>query len=304
MSVHRSTAAHVRANLEGHLALRVDGQHPADIPFLFEQSHQRAAPAAIASGVGHAVLALLVVLLGRSSLSNGASPADVVDRFQAPLVWYYERGPGGGGGGSGNGMPEPARLAHRPGDDSTTVPVAKRVALQLSAVSNPIDVLQDIVIPASSFASAQDSLPGAIMAPAAPTLSQGPGTGNGAGTGEGTGVGPGKGRGLGPGSGENSGGDTYRPGSGIVSPRVLKELKPQYTADAMRARVQGTVLVACVVRADGTVGSVQIVRSLDPTFGLDEQAIAAVKQWRFAPGTRAGMPVSVQVMIELTFTLR
>ena len=72
----------------------------------------------------------------------------------------------------------------------------------------------------------------------------------------------------------------------------------------MRAKVQGTVLVACVVRPDGTVGDVQIVRSLDPTFGLDLQAIAAVKQWKFAAGTRLGEPVAVRITIELTFTLR
>ena len=60
----------------------------------------------------------------------------------------------------------------------------------------------------------------------------------------------------------------------------------------------------CVVRPDGTVGDVQIVRSLDPTFGLDLQAIAAVKQWKFAAGTRLGEPVAVRITIELTFTLR
>jgi periplasmic protein TonB len=81
-------------------------------------------------------------------------------------------------------------------------------------------------------------------------------------------------------------------------------VKPQYTADAMRAKVQGTVLLACVVRPDGTVGDVEVIRSLDPTFGLDHQAIIAAKHWRFAPGTRMGEPVSVQITIELTFTIR
>jgi TonB family protein len=47
-----------------------------------------------------------------------------------------------------------------------------------------------------------------------------------------------------------------------------------------------------------------VVRSLDPTFGLDQEAIKAARQWRFAPGTRMGQPVSVQITIELTFTLR
>ena len=67
---------------------------------------------------------------------------------------------------------------------------------------------------------------------------------------------------------------------------------------------QGTVLVECVVRQDGSVGDVQVVRSLDPTFGLDQEAIKAAKQWRFRPGTRLGEPVPVLITIELTFTLR
>ena len=85
---------------------------------------------------------------------------------------------------------------------------------------------------------------------------------------------------------------------------MLREVKPQYTSDAMRAKVQGTVLLECVVRPDGSVGDVQILRSLDGVFGLDQEAIKAAKQWRFAPGTRLGEPVPVLVTIELTFTLR
>jgi protein TonB len=96
----------------------------------------------------------------------------------------------------------------------------------------------------------------------------------------------------------------YRPGSGVTVPRVLREVKPQYTSDAMRAKVQGTVLLQCVVKPDGSVGDVQVVRSLDSAFGLDQEAIKAARQWRFAPGTRLGEPVPVLVTIELTFTLR
>jgi TonB family protein len=112
------------------------------------------------------------------------------------------------------------------------------------------------------------------------------------------------GSGLGPGFGGGTGGGTYRPGNGVTLPRVLREIKPQYTSDAMRAKVQGTVLLECVVRTDGSVGDVQVVRSLDPTFGLDQEAVKAARQWRFAPGTRQGEPVAVLITIELTFTLR
>ncbi len=167
---------------------------------------------------------------------------------------------------------------------------------------NPIEQLN---IPAKMTAAATESLPGAIEAPPGPpTLSQGSGSGGGAGTGTGSGVGPGQGSGLGPGTGGGTGGGNYRPGNGVTVPRVLREVKPQYTSDAMRAKVQGVVLLECVVRPDGSVGDVQILRSLDGVFGLDQEAIKAAKQWRFAPGTRLGEPVPVLVTIELQFTLR
>jgi TonB family protein len=132
----------------------------------------------------------------------------------------------------------------------------------------------------------------------------GPGSGGGTGTGRGTGIGPGTGSGLGPGSGGGTGGGTYRPGNGVTLPRLLSEVRPQYTSDAMRAKVQGTVLLECVVKTDGTVGDVRVIRSLDPTFGLDQEAVRAAKQWRFAPGMRQDEPVAVLISIELTFTLR
>jgi TonB family protein len=94
-----------------------------------------------------------------------------------------------------------------------------------------------------------------------------------------------------------------RPGNGVTLPRILREVKPQYTPDAMKKRIQGAVLVECVVNVDGTVGNVKVVRSLDAVYGLDDEAIKAAKQWKFAPGTRNGEPVPVMITIELAFTL-
>jgi len=99
-------------------------------------------------------------------------------------------------------------------------------------------------------------------------------------------------------------GGVYRPGAGVTLPVVLKEVRPQYTADAMRAQIAGSVELECVVTVDGTVGDVQIIRSLDSTFGLDQEAVKAARQWRFRPGMRMGQPVPVLVSIELTFSLR
>ena len=155
------------------------------------------------------------------------------------------------------------------------------------------------------MASGVTELPGAISnLPTMPTASQGSGSGGGAGTGTGTGIGPGRGSGLGDGEGGGTGGGVYRPGNGVISPRLLQEVKPGYTGEAMRAKIQGVVVMEAVVLPDGSIGNVHITRSLDPTFGLDQEAIKTVKKWRFAPGTRFGQPVPVLVEIEMTFTLR
>ena len=122
------------------------------------------------------------------------------------------------------------------------------------------------------------------------------------GSGSGSGRGPGLGSGCGSGSG--TGGGAYRPGNGVLTPIVLREVKPAYTAEAMRAKVEGSGLLEAIVLADGTVGEVQVIKSLDPNFGLDEEAVKAARQWRFSPGTRFGEPVAVRVSLTLTFTLR
>jgi TonB family protein len=98
----------------------------------------------------------------------------------------------------------------------------------------------------------------------------------------------------------------YRPGqgSGIELPRVVKEVKPAYTAAAMQKKIQGSVWLEAVVTTNGDVGEVKVTRSLDADYGLDHEAIAATKKWKFKPGTRQGKPVPVLVTIELTFTLR
>jgi protein TonB len=96
--------------------------------------------------------------------------------------------------------------------------------------------------------------------------------------------------------------DPVRPGNGVSYPRVVHEVKPQYTADAMRTKIQGRVELECVVDTDGSVGDVKVVQSLDAKHGLDDEAIKSAKQWRFVPGSRNGEPVPVVIRIEMVFT--
>lgn len=87
-------------------------------------------------------------------------------------------------------------------------------------------------------------------------------------------------------------------------PTLIERVPPKYTPDAMRARIQGSVWIECVVQADGTVGNARIIQSLDRRFGLDEEAMAAARRWRFRPGLLNGKPVPVVVTIELMFSVR
>jgi protein TonB len=216
------------------------------------------------------------------------------------IIFLNQPGPGGGGGGGGNRMKLPEKKAELAGQ-------VKKPAPQVVPQARPADTPPPppLDIPAKTSFDATQTVAGSIDGLAS-SLSQGPGSGGGSGTGTGTGIGPGTGSGLGPGWGGGFGGGAYRPGSGIENPLVLREVRPEYTADAMRAKIQGMVQLECVVLPDGTVGEVRVTRSLDPVFGLDQKAIAAAKQWRFVPGKlrQTGQPVSVLVLIELTFTLR
>src|SRR4029450_5242347 len=107
------------------------------------------------------------------------------------------------------------------------------------------------------------------------------------------------GRGVGPGIDEGTGGGTgggpARPGSGIDPPRLLREVKAEYTEDARRRGITGDVELEIVVRRDGSVGDVRVLRSLGA--GLEQRAIAAVRQWRFSPARRKGDAVDVIVEV-------
>ena len=96
----------------------------------------------------------------------------------------------------------------------------------------------------------------------------------------------------------------YQPGDDVTLPTVVKSVKPQYTQEAMAQRIEGTTLLECVVRVDGTVESVRVVESLDATYGLDEQAVNALSQWQFRPGVHDGKPVAVRVKVQMSFTLK
>ena len=92
--------------------------------------------------------------------------------------------------------------------------------------------------------------------------------------------------------------------AGVTLPQPTRQVKAQYTAEAMRQMIEGAVLLGVVVKADGSVGAVEVKESLDAVYGLDENAVKAMKEWAFKAGTKDGKPVAVRVDVKMTFTLK
>ena len=263
----------------------------------------------------HAALAILAVLIATTAIprTDVRPVAQITDEHRPDLRHIVFLTPelqrsGGGGGGGGNRQPEPIRRAQGVGTDAITLRVQSRPspAAPVTALATPVaevPPIPSIVLDAKPLASGLFDQIGLPDAGVMSGTSTGPGSGGGVGTGTGTGIGSGSGPGLGPGSGGGTGGGIYRAGGAVSAPRLIKEVKPGYTTEALRSRIQGSVVLEAVVTADGCASQIRIVRSLDPG-GLDEEAVAAVAQWRFEPGRLGTTPVNVLVRIVLDFTVR
>jgi TonB family protein len=166
----------------------------------------------------------------------------------------------------------------------------------------PSEPLPQVVAPVVPVPGNREDRAGVLADARAEQESRGSGTGGGAGTGHGTGIGEGDGSGIGQGSGGGTGGGPYRPGSGVEPPVVLHEVRPTYTDEARARGLTGEVVLEVIVRRDGTVGAMRVLSGLGS--GLDERAMAAVRQWRFAPARRLGTPVDVLVEVAVEFRLR
>ena len=285
-----------RAVVSDHLSVRPDDAGPPEVHFLFEQQEKRLSGALGASVLTHGLLIALAFLVA-NLIPDRTGTAVLPDLTSKDIVWIAQPGPGGGGGG-GNNLPEPPKAAELPGKDKITVPAMKTPdpTPEPTKVEEP-PIEAPMNIPAETMASGTTTSAGVIDSSASTeSASTGSGTGTGAGSGQGAG--------LGEGTGGGTGGGVYRIGSGVESPRLVRSVRPNYTSEAMRAKVQGVVRLEGVVRPDGSVTDVRVLRSLDPVFGLDEEAVRAARQFRFTPGTRFGQPVSVLVSFEIEFTLR
>ncbi|MCU1264736.1 MAG: hypothetical protein JWM21_1054 [Acidobacteria bacterium] len=230
-----------------------------------------------------------------------------------------EKPGGGGGGGRQEATPASAGKLPQASLDVPQIlppdpkpPVIKNPSLPVAATVNA----DPLLVPPDARV-----LPYGDPKSRSTTPSSGTGTGNGIGSGTGTGVGSGEGNGIGPGRGGNIGGGDYNRGGGgaggggggtdynkvfsgkevTSKARVTFKPEPQYTEDARKNQITGTVVLQAIFTASGQVTSIREVRGLPN--GLTEKAIAAARQIRFEPAMKDGRPVSMYMHLEYNFNL-
>lgn len=85
----------------------------------------------------------------------------------------------------------------------------------------------------------------------------------------------------------------------LSAPVPIVKVDPKYPPELIREHVQGEVVLYAIIRADGSVDTIRVMRSLDPR--LDRDAAAALARWKFRPGTRAGVPVDIAAVVHIPF---
>lgn len=252
----------------------------------------------LAIGLHIAAIGLLVipiftnVLPASTEAKNknvNVTPLDI-----SPYVAKLPAGPdkAGGGGGANNHTLTPTSKGKLPKFTMTqfAAPQAKILNLNPKLAMDPTLLgPPDLKLPSPNMANFGDPLAKGIT--------------DSLGNGNGTGIGSGSGGGLGPGEGGGTGGGVFRAGvNGVGSPMCIYCPQPEYSDEARKAKYQGTVLLDVTVTADGRVINPIVIKG--PGLGLEEKALARVKEWRMRPGIGPnGKPVNVRVQIEVTFHL-
>jgi TonB family protein len=88
---------------------------------------------------------------------------------------------------------------------------------------------------------------------------------------------------------------------GITAPRIISRVEPSYTEEARTAKLGGTVVLFVEITSTGIVENVTVLHGLGK--GLDENAVRAIRQWKFAPALKDGRPVAVMITVEMNFSL-
>jgi TonB family protein len=85
----------------------------------------------------------------------------------------------------------------------------------------------------------------------------------------------------------------------LASPEPVHKVDPQYPSVLMDQHIEGEVILYAVIRKNGSVDSLQVVRGIDSR--LDANAVAAFSEWKFEPATREGQPVDLEAIVHIPF---
>jgi protein TonB len=223
------------------------------------------------------------------------TPVDFKLTVPPPIAMPVAKVQGGGGGGGARQVVEPTR-----GRLPTLVAKAVITPPQIIRIDRPkLEVASTEVVKMPD----NPSMPtlGMAQSPQITLASQGRGSGSGFGQGLGGGIGAGRGVGAGPGGGGGYGGGLMNVGGGVSAPQLLHSVEPEFTEDARRANYQGSVSIKLIVDSQGSPQDVRLESHLG--MGLDEKALAAVRQYKFRPAMYQGHPVSVQIVVDVDFRL-
>ncbi len=255
------------------------------------------------SAIMHVAIVAVLVWFAMQARQHFVAPkkvAVVPIQFQPmiPVTVPAPKTMGGGGGGGARQIVPPQRAKLPPVAKTPMMPVETLKVDHPKLVAQPaIAMPKQVKLP---MTNAMPAL-GMPTSPQVAVVSQGSGSGGGFGMAHGGGIGGGIGAGVGPGTGGGYGGGVMSVGGGVSAPRLVHSVEPQYTDAARQARKEGTVSIQLIVDPRGLPEDVHVVKALG--MGLDQKAVEAVHQYRFAPAMYRGRPVAVQMVIDVAFHL-
>jgi periplasmic protein TonB len=268
---------------------------------LDEHVSRRRRPSTVVSLIAHVFIFAAILWLGtilRNPIVHTAEMTVAPIQFTLyapPPVMPVAKVQGGGGGGGMRELRPPVKAEQLP--KPVKIRLLSPVIPEIETPKLPAAPSIDVRMPQ------QTTMPklGMPQAPQVAMASQGPGSDSGFGFGSQGGLGSGRGAGVGPGSNGGYGGGIMNVGGGVSAPEVIHSVQPQFTPEARRSDYQGVVGIQLIVDSQGYPQDVRVVHHLG--MGLDEQAIEAVRQYKFKPAMYQGHPVSVQMIIDVDFHL-
>jgi protein TonB len=278
---------------------------PVAVPEIWSKNTQFTRVQALSLAFHVVVIVLLVLPLLPALMSPATTqakgmtviPLDISSPYLPKLPPGAKKAGGGGGGGSHELLPASKGKLPKFSYTQITPPKVKPPENPEFAATPTVLGPPQLNLPSPNMSNWGDPMSKVT------NDSNGPGSGNGIGSGNGTGVGSGSGGGVGPGEGGGTGGGIFNAGyGGYGNPSCLYCPNAEFSDDAVKAKLQGTVVLSIVVTPDGRATDIHVSKGVG--LGLDEKAVEKVRTWKFKPALGPdGKPAAVRLNIEVVFHL-